>query len=64
MAKRQSFTFLYLLYFLGVAAVLGVHQELYLRQLQLCNILPLLYKFKGLYQVGKPTFILYVLRFA
>ena len=46
LAKRQFFTFLYLLYFLGVAAELGVHQELCLGQLRLCNTVPFLYKVK------------------
>ena len=63
LAKRQSFTFLYLLYFLGVAAELGVHHELCLGQLRLCNTVPFLYKFKGLCQVGKPTIFLCVLCF-
>ena len=55
LAKRQYFTFLYLLYFLGVAAELGVHQELCLGQLRLCNTVPFCYtKLKGSARLGNP----------
>ena len=61
--KETVFYIFVSLVFSGCSSWLGMHQELYLRQLQLCNAVPLLYKVKGLYQVGQPTFILCVLCF-
>ena len=62
--KETVFYIFVSLVFSGCSSWLGMHQELCLGKLELCNTVPFLYKFKGLCQVGKPTFILCVLRFS